>query len=135
MNYYDTFILAADDCPVTKGIIPVVKEGKAKSIHAIQYEFMSEAPYKYTQDDILFMVYAERNNISSKDGKIRAEFFDKSHPCLRCSALAKKYGWGMHFNSEGKVALFSKDSSDYKIFENGEGARLKLVKAMRNKRA
>jgi hypothetical protein len=39
MNYYDIFILAADDCPVTKGIIPVVKAGKAKPIYAIQYEF------------------------------------------------------------------------------------------------
>ncbi len=135
MNYYDTFILAADDCPVTKGIIPAVKEGNAKPIHQIQYELMTGAPYQYTQDDILFMVYAERNCISNNDAEIRAEFFEKSHPCLRSSALPKKYGWGLHFNSEGKVALFSKDSSDYKSFENEQNMGLKLVKAMRNKRA
>jgi len=135
MNYFDTLILVADDCSATKGIIPVVKEGKSKPIHAIQYELMTEAPYKYTQEDILFMVYAVRNGIPINDTKSRAEFFEKNQPCLRTSALSKKYGWGIHFDSEGKAALYSKDSSDYVSFENQQSDEVKLIKAMRSKRA
>ncbi len=135
MNYLDTFILVADDCLAEKGIVPTSKEGKPRSHHAIQYALMMERPYEHTQEDILFMVYAERNSISVDDAAIRAEFFNKNHPCLRASALPKKYGWGVHFNSEGKAALCSRGSSDYKTFGSGQKEDLKLVKAMRNKRA
>ena len=57
MNYKNTFILVADDCPVECGVVPVVKAGKSKPIHVIQYELISEHPYYYTQEDILFMVF------------------------------------------------------------------------------
>ena len=135
MNYLDTFILVAEDCLAERGIIPITKEGKPRSHHAIQYAVMMENPYELTQEDILFLVYAERNSISHEDTATRANFFEKNHPCLRASALPKKYGWGVHFDSEGKAALYSRDSSDYKIFASGQKEGLKLVKAMRNKRA
>lgn len=135
MNYYDTFILVADDCLADRGITPVIKEGKARPHHAIQYALMIEDPYQHTQEDILFMVYTERNSISVNDAAIRTEFFNKNHPCLRASALPKKYGWGIHFNSEGKAALCSQNSPDYKAFASEQKEGLKLIKAMRNKRA
>lgn len=28
MNYYQTFIQVAEDCPVQEGVIPITKEGK-----------------------------------------------------------------------------------------------------------
>jgi Family of unknown function (DUF6157) len=31
----------------------------------------------------------------------------KGHPHLRVSALAKRYGWGIHNNHEGKIALIA----------------------------
>jgi hypothetical protein len=133
MNYKNTFMLVADDCPAEKGIVPIAKEGKAKPIHAIQYDIMSREPYTYTQEDILFMVHAERNHLSKHDTKARKDFFEKSHPCLRTSALGKKYGWGIHFNEEGKAALFSKDSQEYISFQKDEA--VSVVKAMRNRRA
>lgn len=133
MNYIDTFILVAEDCPAEEGIIPVVKEGKAPPIHAIQYSFISENPYKFTQEDILFKVFAQRNSLSKSDSGAREKFFKKEQPCLRTSALAKKYGWGFHFDNNGKVALFSKDSSQYNLYS--ENTDLKLIKALRNKRA
>jgi hypothetical protein len=34
MNYKDTFILTADDCPAEEGVVPTIKEGKTKPIHA-----------------------------------------------------------------------------------------------------
>jgi hypothetical protein len=134
MNYKDTFILVADDCPVEEGVVPAVKEGKSKPIHAIQYELIAKKPYKYTQEDVQFLVYAERNSIAKSDAEAREAFFKKSQPCLRSSALGKRYGWGVHFDSEGKAALVSKATSEYMKFESGNRANVKLIKAMRNKR-
>jgi hypothetical protein len=46
--------------------------------------------------------------------------------------LPKKYGWGIHFNSEGKMALYPVDSPEYRRFvEEGKG-NVKVVPAMRN---
>ena len=132
MNYYETFILVAEDYPAKEGVVPIIKEGITKPIHAIQYDLISQKPYKLTQEDILFMVFAERNSIPKKDTKARMKFFEKNHPCLRSSALPKKYGWGVHFNEEGKAALFSVSSSEYSKFAQGND--VKLFKAMRNKR-
>jgi len=80
-------------------------------------------------------VYAIRNSLPRDDAAKRAEFFHKNHPCLRASALTKRYGWGVHFNSKGKAALYSRDSKEYEAFEENRGGAVKLVKAMRNKRA
>jgi hypothetical protein len=133
MNYIDTFILVANDCPAEEGIIPVVKEGKILPIHAIQYSFISENPYKFTQEDVLFRVFAKRNSLSETDSCAREEFLEKEQLCLRTSALAKKYGWGFHFDSEGKVSLFGKGSAKYNLYSGNKD--LKLLKALRNKRA
>ncbi len=133
MNYVDTFIIVADDCPAEEGVKPVVKECKAKPIHAIQYDLITDSPYKLTQEDILFKVYAQRNSISENDAKARDEYLQKDLPCLRTSALTKKYGWGIHFNNEGKANLFSKNSSEYELFSKNKD--IKLIKALRNKRA
>ena len=94
---------------------------------------MTAQPYKFTQEDVLFAVFAQRNEISVTDAQARDAFLSKSRPCLRTSALGKKYGWGIHFNHEGKAALFSKDSSEYNTFEHDK--QLKVIKVMRNKRA
>lgn len=80
------------------------------------------------------MVYAERNGLSHDDVQSRADFFKKGQPCLRSSALTKKYGWGVHFDGDGKAALYCRMSSEYQAFENGQHTNLKLFKALRNKR-
>jgi hypothetical protein len=43
----------------------------------------------------------------------RKEFLSKGHPHLRVSALAKRYGWGIHNNAEGKLALIAVESPQY----------------------
>lgn len=134
MNYYSTFIQIADDSPTQVGIVPVTKEGKSKAIHAIQYELISEAPYQYTQDDINFMVYAIRNGTDVKSAEERDSFLQKSRPCLRSSALGKKYGWGFHFDGQGKITIYSRESEPYANFLVNQPIELKLIKALRNKR-
>ena len=46
--------------------------------------------------------------------KERKKFLSKGHPHLRVSPLAKRYGWGIHNNVAGKIALIAVESSRYK---------------------
>jgi hypothetical protein len=52
--------------------------------------------------------------------------------CLRASMLPKKYGWGIHFNSEGKMALVPMESPDYQSFVEGQKGKVKVLAAMRS---
>jgi hypothetical protein len=123
-NYYETFIGIADDCSVVRAEIPPSKE--PKSIAQIEYEMVIDRPYEYTSDDVLYAANGERRGISQE------EFFSKGQPCFRASPLTKRYGWGVHSNKEGKIALYAIESDDYKRY--AEDDSLKQLKAMRSKR-
>ncbi|UKB86391.1 DUF6157 family protein [Chryseobacterium sp. MEBOG06] len=47
--------------------------------------------------------------------KKRHIFFSKGQPCPRTSPLAKRYGFGIHYN-EGKAASFPIEREDYQKF-------------------
>jgi hypothetical protein len=51
MNYYDTLIEIADDCPATEGQVPQARGGK-KTKAVVEYELLVEHPYRYTEEDI-----------------------------------------------------------------------------------
>jgi hypothetical protein len=128
-NYQDTFIEIADDCPVENGEIPPQK-GEAKTVANLQFEMLHKHPYKYTSDDVLFQVYADRNDLTKKEYKeAREAFFSKGQPCLRASPLTKRYGWGVHNDANGKIALYGSETPEYKKFTKDKS--LKVVKAMR----
>ena len=131
-NYQNTMIQIADDSPATSGEIPPVK-GDKKSVANIQYDMISKNPYAYTSDDVLFHVYAERNDLANSElDKAREVFFSKGQPCLRASPLTKRYGWGVHNDGEGKIALVSSDSKAYQKLS--EDKTLQVVKAMKSSR-
>ena len=131
-NYTDTFIEIAEDCPTTKGEIPPLSD-KSKSIARLQYEILIKNPYKFTSDDILFQVYVERNDLTENELETaRQEFFSKGQPCFRSSPLTKRYGWGIHNDSHGKIAMFGVDTETYDKFVKEKV--LTTVKAMRSKR-
>lgn len=132
-NYYNTLIEAAEDCPVTTGEVPPLR-GDKKSVANLQYEMLAAHPYAYTSDDILFTVFAIRKEISKEEWtEQRAVFFSKGQPCFRASPLTKKYGWGVHSNTEGKIALFGVETSAYQKLQADES--IMKTKAMRSKRA
>ena len=129
-NYCDTFIEVATDCPIQDSEIPLEKNGK-KTVASAQYEMISANPYKYTSDDIIFSIYAERNNLAQKDLDIaRKNFFSKGQACLRSSPLTKRYGFGIHSNAHGKVALYAIESQQYLDYSLDNS--LKHLKAMRS---
>ena len=131
-NYQNTFIEAAEDCPVNRGEIPPVKKA-GKTTANIQYDLLSDNPYQFTSDEILFQCYILKNEIQKKDiTRSREQFFSKGQPCFRASPLTKRYGWGIHYNHEGKMAIYGCETKEYKAFSNDK--TLKILKAMRSSR-
>lgn len=137
MSYKNAFVKVSEDCPVVAAEIPVAKNGK-KTAHLIQYELLTEHPYTYDHEELIYEVYVRQKDIPAailkKDKpKIWAELFSKGHPCMRASALVKRYGFGAHYNEAGKIAVFPMESKDYKAFLKNK--EITLLPGMRSKRA
>lgn len=131
-NYYNTLIEIAEDSPTETAAIPPVK-GDKKSIANLQFEMLYEHPYEFTSDDVLFTIHAERKDIPAEEvEEARALFFSKGQACFRASPLTKRYGWGVHSNAEGKIAVFGAETDAYQKLV--ADASIKKVKAMRSKR-
>ena len=136
MNYFNTFIQVAADAKATSGIAPKAS-GKVKTIAQLEYELVSSRPYVHTQEDVQFHVHAQRTGLrptelKRSEAKLREAFFSKPMACMRTSALAKTYGWGLHFNSKGHVALLSVGTPEYEKFANDKS--IKHTRAMSSKR-
>jgi hypothetical protein len=129
-NYQNTFIEIADDCPATRGEIPPTK-GDTKSVASMQFDLLSKNPYQFTSDDVFFQVYAERKDLTASEyPAARAQFFSKGQPCFRASPLTKRYGWGVHSDEEGKIAIYGCETAEYKKFSQDKN--LKVIKAMKS---
>lgn len=128
-NYIDTFIEVAEDTQVSKGSAPPIRN--KKTIAEMQYELITQFPYAYTSDELLFQIYANRNALNDVDYKeARNIFFSKGQACLRTSPLTKIYGFGIHSNHEGKIAGYGMETKEYRNFIND--ATIKKVKAMKS---
>lgn len=131
-NYFDTFIEIAEDCPIAHGEVPPLK-GDVKSVANLQFEMINKNPYKFTSDDVLFQVFAEKKELLEEEmATALKDFFSKGQACFRASPLSKRYGWGLHSNSEGKIALVATGTDEYEKLVNNP--ILMKHKAMKSKR-
>jgi len=129
-NYENTFIVVSEDCLAVIGEVPQLKK-EIKTVAVTQFEIISRNPYKFTSDDVLFQVFANKNDLTESELEARKEqFFSKGQACLRASPLTKRYGWGIHNDENGKIALYGMETPEYEKFSNDEN--LKIVKAMRS---
>jgi beta-xylosidase len=136
MAYKNTFILVSEDSPVERAVIPQPKKGKP-TIASIEYDLISRHPYEFTQDEVQFQTYLikhamETERDSDKLQELREQFFAKSRACFRASPLVKQYGWGIHYNEEGKVALYGVNTDEYNRLRDSE--QVTKLKGMRSKR-
>lgn len=120
MSYTDTFIQIAEDSSATESSEPTLYRGK-KTIAGYELEVLKEKPYTYDQDELTFEVHVRRKEIPAEElwenrNKIWRELFSKGQPCLRSSALTKRYGWGAHYNADGKIALYGVETEEYQRF-------------------
>ncbi|GGG10544.1 hypothetical protein GCM10010912_63680 [Paenibacillus albidus] len=138
MSYTNTFVRVAEDCPAETGTPPMSCRTLPPA-HVIAYELLSTHPYQYNHEELLYEVHVRHKQIPldervNRRDEIWNELFAKKHPCLRASLLPKKFGWGVHYNENGRIALFAKESPEYGRFVSGETEGVKLLNAMRNKR-
>lgn len=121
-NYRDTLITVSADCPVLVGTIPE----KPGTIATVQHALLAR-PYALTSDDLLHETHRVRGGEKSRE-----DFFAKPQACLRASPLVKQYGWGLHHDGEGRVALVDPQSDAYRrLFDD---PLVKKTPGMRSKR-
>lgn len=137
MNYFNTFIAVAADTSARVGSVPPERSGK-KSIAALEYELIAAEPYALTQEDVQFAVHIQRQGVCARELEAKRielwqAFFSKPMACMRTSPLPKSYGWGLHFDAQGKVALVPVESPEYKRLSSNPA--IQQTRAMRSKRA
>lgn len=128
-NYRNAFISVSPDTTARAGIIP----GKAGSVADLQYRMISAAPYMHTSDDVIFTVHADRAGLSEGERPAaRAVYFSKGQACLRASPLVKSFGWGVHHDADGRVALHGLETRGYA--DLAEDPDLDVIPGMRASR-
>jgi hypothetical protein len=131
-NYFNTLVEIAEDCPLNAGEMPPLR-GNKKSIANLQFEMLWEHPYEFTSDEVFFTIHARRKEIPGWEmDDAREAFFSKGQPCFRASPLTKRYGWGIHSDDQGRVAMYSADSEMYRKLQDDPA--VEKVRAMRSRR-
>lgn len=134
-NYYATFISVADDCPVEAGEEPPARGGRATAAQVHLHLARDEAG-AHTQERILYRTHLNAKGLDATEhpegSPTWQAFFSKGQPCLRSSALAKRYGWGFHFDDAGRVTAVPLGSEAYERF--AADPTLRQLKAMRSSR-
>ncbi|HAM82262.1 DUF6157 family protein [Ornithinibacillus bavariensis] len=132
MSYKNTFITISEDSTVDSGIVPQPRNNKP-TIASIEYDLIHNNPYEFSQEDVQFQTYLRKNQIESDQlDELRKQFFEKPKACFRASPLVKKYGWGIHYDNEGKLAIYAVNSEAYEQFLHAD--QITLLKGMRTKR-
>jgi hypothetical protein len=136
MNYFDTLIAVADDCPVSSGVAP--RTGGERDA-LVQYELLAGRPHVLTQEDVLFESWLARQELledlsQDERDRLRQDFLSKPQASLRSSPLPRRYGWGLLFDAEGKVALCPMESEEYRRLAGGANGRVQVLRALRSSR-
>lgn len=131
-SYRNAFIRVAVDCQAEVATEPILRNG-AKTLAVWEFELLSNRPYEQSQEEFQFAVHLAHKGIAATDIELaRKEYFSVPHACLRASPLAKRWGWGFHFNQEGRVAMVPLGSDEYEQFASDPS--LQQIPAMRSKR-
>lgn len=134
-NYYSTFIAVADDCPVGVAEEPPGRGAKPTAAQ-IHLAMAGDQDYVHTQEQILFRAHLNAKGLDPAEhpegGPRWQEFFAQGQPCLRTSALAKRYGWGFHFDDQGRVRAVPVESVEYHQASHDDS--LRQLTAMRSTR-
>lgn len=137
VTYRDTFIAVAPDSTAKRAEIPPLRAGRP-TIARMQFEMLRERPYRYTSEDVLFGSSPEGRDLEGsidEDERLRlqANFFAAPRACLRASPLPKRFGWGLRFDSQGRIAVYGVDSEEYRDFV--ADPRLRQLAALRSRRS
>lgn len=102
----------------------------------MQYELLADHPFELTQEDVLFQTWLTRQVMRPTKvmevARIRQQFFSRPQPCLRSSPLPKQYGFGLHFDERGRVAICPMESREYAALLTGR--KVRVLRALRSSR-
>ncbi|MBT4552270.1 GIY-YIG nuclease family protein [bacterium] len=116
----NAFIAISEDSDVDRSIIP----GPKKTVARIKYETLIENPYKFTERQLFYEVHVVRR----KRNDLKIDSYQ-----IKRSPLVQKFGWGIHVDNEGRLALIAKESSIYsELVANDD---IKKIKAYKRKKA
>lgn len=136
VDYADTFIAVAPDGDVPPRV-PAPRGGKP-TVASATWEMIHDRPYGHTSREVIFGVFADRQGIPADERAAAQEaYFSVGRPCLRASDLGKKYGWGIHADADGRLALYPNGSAKYAALAAGvgpDGRRVEVVRAIRSSR-
>ena len=130
-------VLVAEDCPAQAATPPL--PGRAgPSVAQVQYELIVAEPFRWTENDVLFESWWRRQDAAASASpaekeRVRAEFLARPRPCLRASPLPMRYGWGLVFDEQDRVALCPVESPEYAALAGGEGG-VEVQKSFRRTR-
>ncbi|MEX6701661.1 DUF6157 family protein [Peribacillus frigoritolerans] len=132
MSYKNTLITISEDSKVSSAKVPVIRNEKP-TIAYIEHDLINNNPYKFTQEDVQFKTYLIKNQMEAENAaELREQFFSKSKACFRASPLVENYGWGIHYNNQGKIAIYDVNSEMYnQLLKQDDITKLK---GMRSKR-
>lgn len=129
-NYFNTLIEPAEDCKAHSSSVPA-ERGGTPTVATMQYAMLQGHPYEYDSDDVLFAVYAERKGLEQSNEN-RAAYFAKGQPCFRASPLTKQFGWCVHSDARGRIALVEVGSEEHdRLLAD---VSVTKIRAMRNAR-
>lgn len=135
MGYVSTFITVAEDCRATAAEPPPVRA--APTVATAQYALLSAQPGRWTEEDVLLASHPQvrgRTDVQDEElERLRREYFAVPRACLRASPLPKTYGWGLHYDGEGRITLHAVESPDYARLTADPS--LTQLRAMRSSRA
>lgn len=136
MSYRDTFIRVAEDCPAQTGETPPRRV--PPSVAELQHRLLTDDPYTLTEEDLYVRVHGLRRDLGEDEiaatwASLHDEVYAKPQACLRASPLTKRYGFGAHYDSEGRIGLHPVGSDGYA--RCAADATLTQLGAMRSRRA
>jgi len=136
MGYTNTFISVAEDCRATSGEVPPPRASGA-TVAGTQHAMLAAAPGRWTEEDVLL---ASAPGVRGRDdldeaelARLRAEYFAQPRACLRASPLPKSFGWGLHYDAEGRITLHAVGSQEYERLSQDKA--LAQLRGMRSSRA
>ncbi|WP_337063278.1 DUF6157 family protein [Kineococcus sp. G2] len=142
MGYRDTFISVAEDCRASTGETPPERGGKP-TVAGLQHAMLTTRPGRYTQEEVLLASSPQlraREDVNALEDlpqeelqRMLAEYFAQPRACLRASPLGKTYGWGLHYDDQGRITAHPVDSGEYTRLS--QDTSLTQLKAMRSRRA
>jgi hypothetical protein len=132
VDYTSTFITVAPDTRAVAGVEPT-----GPTIAAATFGLIAGSPYALRSSDVIFQVWASRHDVDHSSDTERVNFYSRSHACLRSSDLGKRYGWGIHADADGRLAVYAVGSAEYEALAAGtapDGSAVTVKAAMRSSR-